>query len=921
MLANKHCLASDNYFGFYMQSKLNLRTIFNFLLSIKFSLLASILLSVDLSAAVDPSQLKKQCENITPKQRQMASMAGYNVDELCSSLGDLSAGEKEKKKEIKTVMPRGTQVETSQRGVIGEEEDDEKTEDEKKFERKRMTTADFTRVDGLNKYGYDLFAGVPTTFAPATDIPVPVDYIMGPGDQLKIQLLGKINEEVEVEVGRDGMIQFPELGPISFAGLNFTEAKARIQNIVKEQMIGVRAVVSLGEIRSIRVFVLGEAFQPGSYTVSALSTMTNALFVSGGIKEVGSLRNIQLKRRGKVITTLDLYDLLQKGDTTGDVRLQPGDVIYIPPVGKTVGIMGEVKRPAIYELKNNHSLQQLVSLAGGYSSSAYPNISHITRKSRSGFTTVMDVDLSRNKAKKTKLENGDLVEISTVLKELEDVVILTGAFHRPRAVKWKKGLKLSHVISSVREFEENTDLNIALIIRKKMPLREVSVLHFNLKDVIERKVKQDIELQPLDEIITFQLYSRHRALSLDQEIDELKDYKKDLAKIEQFQQEQGYAGLLETAEKNKQRRELEELIKQDNIRTKALYHIVKRLREQTSDGRLVKVVDIRGNVRFPGSYPLSENMNIRDLILLAGGLKEASYLGGAEVTRRDLSDRETASIEHINVVLAEELMGSSSFELQSKDKLAVYATPEYRENLSIVLEGEVRFPGEYDFRRGETLTQVVARAGGFTAMAHINAAVFTRRDLRLQEAKRLKELRERMKADIAASDLEEAAAGKGGSSVSNSEQLLNALSESEAVGRLVISLQSIVNSEIDDIQLKDGDRLIIPSYRQEISVLGEVQHSTSHLFNEQWTLEDYLEKSGGLTKRADDDRIYVVKADGSVFLPTQSGWLTHQNKMLSPGDTIVVPLDAERMKTLTLWTSVTQIIYQMAIGVAAIKAL
>ena len=326
---------------------------------------------------------------------------------------------------------------------------------------------------------------------------------------------------------------------------------------------------------------------------------------------------------------------------------------------------------------------------------------------------------------------------------------------------------------------------------------------------------------------------------------------------------------------------------------------MRKLKEQTNNGGLIKLVDISGNIRFPGTYPLTKNMSVRDLVLLAGGLKEASYLGNAEITRRDFGDDETATINHLNVKLGNELMGNSTFKLNPKDKLAIYATPEYRERLAIQLEGEVRFPGLYEFSRGETLSQVISRAGGFTSMAHIDASVFTRRDLKIQESKRLQELKNRMREDIAASELENAEAGKGGG-IQDAERLLNALAETEALGRLVISLEEIVTGRVNDIQLKDGDRLVVPSFRQEISVVGEVQHATSHVFNEEWTLEDYLEKSGGYTQRADDDRIYVVRADGSVFLPNQSNWLSHQNEMLNPGDTIVVPLDTDRIKSLSL---------------------
>jgi len=847
--------------------------VINNLKSIYLKVIATVIFAlastVSIAAEIDTSQLEKQCNSITAQQRQMAKAAGYDIDSACDSLNNLkAAGTDKPSDDISTILPRGTEFETDERGVFSEgfENDGQRSELNSEFDNDmRVGEEEEEEEEELKRYGYKLFAGIPTTFAPATDIPVPVDYLVGPGDSMQIQLLGKVNESLELSVGRDGAISFPDLGPISVSGLKFSTAKELIQQKVTDQMIGVRAVISLGELRSIRVFVLGEAFKPGSYTVSSLSTMTNALFASGGITDIGSLRNIQLKRQGKLITTLDLYDLLQKGDTQNDARLLPGDVIYIPTVGVTAGIQGEVKRPAIYELKREKTLKDLIRLAGGYSANAYPNVSHITRKGKSGFTTVIDVDLSKNAVKSTKVKNGDLIEISTVLEEFEDVIELTGAFHRERTVKWREGMKLSQVIKSVKDFKEGVDLNAGLIIRKEMPFRRISVLQFSLQHLIESGAEsnEDIVLQPLDKILTFV---------------------------------------------------------QDGTRVETLEPIITQLKEQNSGGSLSKTVDIAGNVRYPGTYPLSMGMDIRELILLAGGLGEASYLGNAEVTTRDLSNSEIATIQHVNVNLSEQIIGVNSYLLSAKDKLTIYTTPEYREHMTIALEGEVRFPGQYEFRQGETLSQVVHRAGGFTATAHLHAAVFTRVDLKIQEAKQLEQLKDQLREDIAASELEDAAAGKG-SSLKDAEGLLNALAGTEALGRLVISLDDIMSAKTEDIQLKDLDRLVVPTLRQEISVLGEVQHSASHLYHGEWTVNDYLEKSGGVSSRSDEDRIYVVKADGSVFLPNQSGWLTHQNSELSPGDTIVVPLDTDRLKTLTLWTNVSQIVYQLALGAAAVNSL
>ncbi|MCF6260800.1 MAG: polysaccharide export protein, partial [Gammaproteobacteria bacterium] len=187
--------------------------------------------------------------------------------------------------------------------------------------------------NALKPFGYDLFAGVPTTFSPVTEIPIPIEYVIGPGDTVQVQLYGKENQQHELMVNREGLLQFPGIGPIAVTGMRFDELKNDLQRRIKEQMPGVQIHVSLGELRSMRIFVLGDVNRPGAYTVSSLSTMTNALFVSGGVRPIGSLRNVQLKRRGKLIQQLDLYDLLLRGDTSADARMQPGDVIFVPPVG------------------------------------------------------------------------------------------------------------------------------------------------------------------------------------------------------------------------------------------------------------------------------------------------------------------------------------------------------------------------------------------------------------------------------------------------------------------------------------------------------------------------------------------------------------------------------------------------------------
>lgn len=294
------------------------------------------------SIAATPTPTAEQLklfQNLTPEQQ---STLLKTINKKSGSPGQEALSQPD------VVIPKGKMSTDIPLNENENEDGDEATTLEIKQQKK-------TLKDDLELFGYDLFSGTPTTFAPATDIPIPSSYIVGPGDTVEVQLFGKENEQYDLVVSREGILNFPAIGPVAVAGLTFREMKQNLQQRIKEQMIGVKASISMGALRSIRIFVLGDAERPGSYTVSSLTTMTNALFVSGGVKTIGSLRNIQLKRNGKVISSLDLYDLLLKGDTSRDKRLQPGDVIFIPPVNKSAGIKGEVRRPAIYELKKERT--------------------------------------------------------------------------------------------------------------------------------------------------------------------------------------------------------------------------------------------------------------------------------------------------------------------------------------------------------------------------------------------------------------------------------------------------------------------------------------------------------------------------------------------------------------------------------------
>lgn len=840
----------------------------------------------------------------------------------------------------------------------------------------------------LTPFGYDLFAGSPTTFSPVTEIPIPVDYVIGPGDMVQVQLFGKENAEYELMVGRDGQLQFPGIGPIAVTGMRFVELKEDLARRINKKMLGVKPYVSLGALRSMRVFVMGDVNRPGSYMVSALSTMTNALFVSGGVKPIGSLRDIQLKRHGKVIQNFDLYDLLLNGDTSNDSRIQPGDVIFVPPVGKTAGVSGEVRRPAVYEIKKEKTIAQLVDMAGGLLPTAYSPASKLERINEQGERTLLSVDVSLAADSSREIHDGDTLRIFSVPEKMENVVFVEGHFLRPGGLQWFEGMRLSDAIPSVNYLLPEPGLRFVLVRRERQPDRSIEVLVSRLDAVFaDENSVSNLVLFPKDKVFVFGLSDEsvtlrksvlsNLVMELRQQVNQERSESvvsiegnvtwpgeyplsarmvlSDLIRIAgnvALNTDLHYVLLVrENLEGTKlsaqsfdlgrdsdiQRANKFPLSSRDKIfvfdengdRTELLSTIMSQFKQQASVKEPMLLARISGLVRSSGEYPLEAGMTVTDLIRAAGGLVESAYSLEAEISRYEIDDEQARETQHIQVNLEKIFAGdeSQNIVLKPHDSLQVKRLPYWAEQRVVELKGEVRFPGKYPVSRSETLLEVIKRAGGLTDQAFTEGAILVRESLRKKEQEQLDSLRLRLESDLAAVDLEKSQANtEEQRSVGMASSLLNQLRSTKAVGRLVINLPDMLAADVDgeanavqDVLLRDGDKLFIPPVTQEVTILGEVQHATSHLFTAGLTVSEYIDKSGGLSYRADEDRIYVVRANGEVLPSHAADWFSG-NLYVRPGDTIVVPLDAERMKPLTLWTNVSQIVYQIGIAAASWNA-
>jgi polysaccharide export outer membrane protein len=718
-------------------------------------------------------------------------------------------------------------------------------------------------IDALEPFGYDVFERSRRgAFAADTDIPVPADYVIGPGDSINVQLFGSQNNEFFLPVNRDGTVNFPEIGPVTVSGLTFTQMRDTLNERVMEQLIGVRASITLGELRSIRVFLLGDVMTPGTYSVSGLSTITNALYASGGVKPIGSLRNIQLRRNGATVATLDLYDLLLRGDTRDDLRLEAGDAVFVPPIGARVTVDGEVRRPAIYEVKDEDSVAELVALAGGFNASANRAAGKLERVVPNRGTTVQDLDLAGPGAQ-IAVRDGDVLRVPANLEQLESSVRLAGNVFQPGLYQWREGMRLTDLVPSPEGIKRMSDINYVLIRRELSPNVAVEAVSADLQAAWrQRNGAADVLLRPRDTVHVFHL---------------------------------------------------------ETGRQQVLEPLIEELEAQAAPNQPLPVVRIGGQVRAPGEYPLEPGMRVNDLLRAGGGLSDAAYGSDAELTRYTVVDGEYRETELITVNLASILRGDAAANLAvgPYDYLNIKEVSRWRGEESVTVRGEVVFPGTYSIRRGEKLSSLLERAGGLTELAFPEGSVFTRVEIQERQREQLELLAQRVERDLAAISVSEPNAS---ATITAGQSLVSQLRDAEATGRWVIRLDALVRGDLAaDVVLKDGDQLMVPDERQEVSVLGEVQYATSHVYERGITRDEYINRSGGLSQRSDRRRIYVVRANGEVVANAGAGWFQRDGGSdIRPGDSIVVPIDVDQ--PLARWSAITQIIYNLAIAAAAVNS-
>ncbi|HHP0512093.1 TPA: SLBB domain-containing protein [Vibrio harveyi] len=798
---------------------------------------------------------------------------------------------------------------------------------------------------GLKRFGLDLFAGSPTTFAPISDVPVPADYTVGAGDEIVIQLFGKENTTHRLRVNRAGIINFPSLGPVQVAGMTFSDVRDSLNQRVKEQMIGVRSDISLGEMRTMQVFVMGDAYKPGAYTVSALTTISQAIYYSGGFSESGALRNVQLKRNGQVIRKLDMYDLLLKGDARNDIRLLPGDVVFIGALGNTISIDGEVNRPAIYEIKPGETYKQAIQMAGGFTANAYSDQIEVKRYAAKGARDALTLNFSQSHDQQTKVKDGDAVNVLKKSEELTRYVQIEGDVRHPGYIEWKSGLRIADLFQSVdTSFNSTADVSYAVVVREINPQRDIEVYQVNLANAILSPTSKDnLKLNSRDRILVFNRFNNEDldALADQETITKAKTLEQAQLQAQQEQLKEqevmsssvavsSAAPLKKASKQSKIVFRGKEITKDDfealkqNTRRTLLAPVLLQLQQQSRLGLAPQIAEVFGEVKHPGRYPITPRMTISTLIEAAGGLTYNAFTINAELARTVINSKdERASIDVERIDLRQAIKGSTADDaiIVGRDRLNILEKPNVKLQSTVTLQGEVRFPGTYTVRQGETLGELLERAGGLTEFAHPQGAIFTREALRLQEQKLLNEYAADMRAETAKKTFR--ADSNMGSVISDPDKTLKFVEEasrSKALGRMVVQLNRILKDERSaDFMLEDGDFLFVPTFRNTVSIMGEVQVPITYLLDNKLDVDDYLNKAGGAKKQADEDRIFVVRADGSVYKPTSGYWFGNNHEELKAGDTIVVPIDTDYRDALSTWTAATQILYQTGVAINALK--
>ena len=747
----------------------------------------------------------------------------------------------------------------------------------------------------LPVYGRKLFDQVPSTFAPIENTPVPADYVLGPDDQLLIRAWGKIELNSRVTIDRNGQINLPRVGTLTVAGLHYSQVESYLKASIGALFKDFDLNVTLGQLRAIQIYVLGNARQPGSYTVSSLTTLVDALFASGGPSATGTMRDIQLRRDGKTITDFDLYDLIAKGDKSKDVRLLPGDVIFIPAIGAQVAISGDVNEPGVYELKGTTTAAAAIATAGGMTSLASVERAVLERIKDHSRRIVEEFPLD-SQGQTRDLNDGDILRVFPLSPKFANAVTLRGNVAMPGLYPWKAGMRISDLIPSrevliTRDYWNQQNHLVRPIAQRPFSTRSTDGLgtqnqsmNTGLNGRGDRRLRGDAQ-------------SRQDGMPPDINDSNYPSEDSDTGSIQGPYQNSASDTNEPDSYQNSPRSSSDSQQDWNNYRQA----------EPRNQG--ISVIG-KNSAEINWEYALIERLDEHDLSTHLIPFRLASAID-------DPKSPDNQLLRPGDVVT---IFSRADLELPM-DKHATF----------VRIAGEVNAPGIYRVDSGETLRDVVEKAGGLTQHSYLYASIFTRISTRKAQETELRQFTEQMQRELV-STFANSRPQAGQTANDQQAQLalqqaaLSKLTAIRPTGRVVLTMKPDASSiaDIPDFPLEDGDAYYIPPRLSTVQVAGAVYNANAFRYESGERLISYLNAAGGATRNADKKRMYVIRADGSVVSRQSRGWHSHgkyENLRLLPGDAIVVPDKLRTTSKMAEFLQLTQLSSQLALTSAAINVI
>lgn len=806
-----------------------------------------------------------------------------------------------------------------------------------------------TSGKNLPIFGADLFRRVPSTFAPLDMTPVPSDYVLGPGDELRLRVWGQVSFQANVRVDRSGEVFLPQVGSVHVAGIPASGLAQHLREALGRVYHNFDLTADLGQIRSIQVYISGQAHRPGVYTISSLSTLVDAVFASGGPSVQGSLRHVQLRRGSAMITDFDLYDLLINGDKSKDVKLESGDVIYIPPVGPQAAVLGSVKRPAIYELIAGEPLSALLGNAGGASTVASAARLSIERIEEHHNRQAMEVGYDAA-GLATPVREGDLVRVFSIVPKYENTVTLRGNTANPGRFAWKPGMHISDLIPD----KDSLITRNYWWRRTRLGLPAPEELDAPTPPVVQWNQAQNPfpYLNPC--FSQFPDQSQNPNQQQNQNQYQYQDQTADPNQNQASNQNQIQPQNPYSLSRNPYSTQDPNLIpcqlplNQDQYSTQNPNNSAQNPVQNQGQNQS-QIPNSNAQQRAGGSsLGAAENATLA-----------AKFPGPLQKTEiRQLApeiDWDYAVVERLDHDTLKSLVlpfdlgklvlqhdGSQDLELQPDDVVSIFSEADFRvpiahQTKQVTLNGEFAHAGVYTAQAGETLRQLVVRAGGLTADAYLYGSEFTRQTTRALQQARIDEYVQSLGMQIERSNLALAASSvsqpqdlaSSAAAATNEHELLVSLRQIRATGRIVLQFSSDSNgvSNIPDVPLEDGDFFLVPPVPASVNVVGAVYDQNSFLYVKGAKVGTFLRSAGGVNRDGDHKHEFVIRANGDVVSQQKnkgSLWNSKDDFMnlpMNPGDTIVVPEKTFRPTALRSFIDWSQLFSQFAFDAAAISVL